>query len=746
MTRALFRDTLRAIRKTFSRFLSIVIIVALGVGFFAGLKAVSPNMKSAADSFYRALGLADIVLTSTVGFDAVDVQAVLDQPGVAAATPARDIDGLLYKDGALEQSMSGTAYVLRVIGYDFSRMSNAEDNWLNRIELVAGRLPEAPNECLVSVYESTMDPAHFALGGTVTVKGDHEDLLASIKNTEFTVVGTIHTPEFVSMELGPSQAGGGELSGYIYVPDDVFLWDYYTKLFVSVAGTEQLEAYTAEYNAAVRPVKEQLESVSGAIVQSRAERLRETHEPQLIAGKEELERKRKELAAGLAKAQEDIAKVKKAATEGSAQYQAEKAKAEKQLAKAQSDYEAGKKEYQKNLALYNENKAKYDEGLEIAKQHPNAMAEYISGKNKIEQMSASLEIAGAAILAGKSAIRVMNQALASGEDARIQNAMKIFSKYYPLSEEELTIEGMKAQVAQAQAQLDAQQAELEEGEKQLAQGKKQLAEAEPLIRQLEELTKAGEQLQEAEKELTAARAKLMAAPAQIEAAEKRMHNELASAQRDLANAQGLAQTVDEDYAKTKADYDQQIADAERAIFRGENQLAALPNAQWIVSDRDEFAGYTNYGDTAENMQSFALVFPVLFFLIAALVSLTTMTRMVEDERTQLGVLKAAGYSAGAIAFKYLFYAFTAGLLGSILGLALGFSLIPLAIFKAYSILYLIPEMTPAFYLDTSAIGLGAAVLSTVGAVIFSVLRSLRLKPAQLMRPKAPKAGKRVLFE
>ncbi|MDR2646732.1 MAG: hypothetical protein LBB67_01200 [Oscillospiraceae bacterium] len=747
MTKALFRDTMRAIRKTMSRFVSIVIIVALGVGFYAGLKAVSPDMKAAANDFYDDLALSDIVLTSTVGFDQQDVDAVMAQPNIRQATLSRYVDGILYTaDGALEQSMSGTAYVLRVIGYDFTQMAGSGAERLNQIELAEGRLPSAPNECLVSVYENSAEPRRYAIGSVVHLRGDHEDLLDSLQTTEYTVVGICYTPEFISMELGPSQAGGGELSGYIYVPDTAFLWDYYTQLYVAVSGAEKLAAYTDAYDKLVRPVKDQMEAISKDIVTSRALRLKETYEPQLIAGKAELEEKRKEAEAGLAKARKDIAALKKAVAEGPAKYREEKAKADKKIADAERDLLNGTKEYEAGYKEYNINFAKYEEARKLIEAHEDDIAAYESGKIKLEQAKASMEIAETAIRAGKSALRVANSALDSGEDQRIKNAMAILGTYFPLEDTDYTIEGLRERVAEAQADLAAQEEAVAEAKAEIAQGEKQLAEAEVLMAQVREFEAGKKELDAAFEKLEAARKELEAAPAKIEAGKKQRDEELAKAQKQLADAQALALTADDQYNKQKAEIDQQIADAERTIRRGENQLKALPDAQWIISDRDEFAGYTNYGETADNMQAFALVFPALFFLIAALVSLTTMTRMVEDERMQLGVLKAAGYSASAIAFKYLFYAFSAGFLGSAIGITLGFTLIPTAIFKAYSILYLIPGMTSAFYPGTALFGLSAAVLSTVGAVIFSVLSALRLNPAQLMRPKAPKAGKRVFLE
>jgi len=725
MTKALFRDTLRAIRKTLSRFISIVIIVALGVGFFAGLKAVSPNMKAAADEFYDRHRLANLVVNSTVGFDEEDVRQVLSIPGVSSATPSRSTDGILYKPGGeMEQSMSGTAYVMRIIGYDFSQAVGSRSDRLNQLRLVQGRFPTRPDECVVSVYANREEPQHYAINQTIRICGDHEDLRDTVLSEYYKVVGTVYTPEFIAMELGASQAGGGELSGYIYIQDTAFVTDYYTTLYIGAQDADKHAAYTQEYKDLVRQITERLEAAGPVIVSQRALRMEDYYLPIIEEGKRELEQ-----------AQADLARLREGVQGGPELYAEEKLKAEQQLAAARKELEEAPAKYNEQLDKYNEGKAKYDEAFKLVEQHPGAMEEYQAGLNRLEMAEASYEVASLAVAAGRSALRVANNALNSGADDRIRNAMNILGAYIPIEDSDYTIEGLRARVEEAQAQLDENEEALAEAQAEIAAGRAELRKAEGLIKQLNEFNKASNELLAAKAQLDKAWQDIQDGPARLAEAEIEMQRQLQLAERDLADASSMEIIVA-----------REVANGERKIRRAENQMEALSSPQWIVLDRDEFAGYTNYGDTADNMEQFALIFPVLFFLIAALVSLTTMTRMVEDERTQLGVLKAAGYSAGAIAFKYLFYAFTAGLLGCLIGLAMGFTLIPMAIFTAYQILYLIPTMTPRFFAGTAVIGLAAALVSTVGAVLFSVFQAMRNRPAELMRPKAPKAGKRVFLE
>ena len=725
MTKALFRDTLRAIQNTFSRFISIMIIVALGVGFFAGLKAVSPTMKSAADDFYDKHRLANVVVKSTVGFDEEDMAAVRTIPGVAYTTPSRSIDGILYKpDGSMEQSMSGTAYVARIIGYDFSQNVDDGGDRLNQLRLVDGRFPEKPNECVVSVYANKNEPQYYAVNQTIRIRGDHEDLLDTVQSEFYKVVGTVYSPEFVAMELGASEAGGGELSGYIYIQDSAFVTDYYTTLYVGVQEANKFDAYSAEYRNLVRQLTDKLEAAGPVIVQQRADRMADYYLPIIENGKIDLEQ-----------AKEVLPKLQDAAKNGPKIYAEEKAKAEQQLAAAKKELAEAPAKYNAELEKYNEGKALLEKEYDLVMQNPNAMEEYEAGKNKLERAEASYEMAKGMVSAGRSALRVANSALVSENEERIKNAVDILSLYFPLEPADSTVEGLRARVEEAQLQLDAQEAGLVEAEKELEANRAELKAAEGGIEKLRAYQKGEAELVAGKAELDKTYDYIINGDKKIAEAEQEIQRQLQEKEQELADAVSKAITGE-----------QAVANGERKIRRAENQMAALSSPQWIILDRDEFAGYTNYGDTAENMEQFALIFPVLFFLIAALVSLTTMTRMVEDERTQLGVLKAAGYSGWAIAFKYLFYAFTAGLLGSIVGLAIGFTLIPLAIFKAYQILYLIPTMKPAFFFGTAATAVAAALVSTVGAVLFSVFNAMRNRPAELMRPKAPKAGKRVFLE
>ena len=730
MTRALFRDTLRSMRRTISRFISIVIIVALGVGFFTGLRAVSPGMRAAAEDFFSELRLADIVIQSTVGFDEHDRLALLELPGVESVTLSRFVDGILFdppEEGSNEprmaHGMTGAPYVIRVIGHDFS------DDRLNTLRLVGGRWPENENEAVVSEYAHNMEPERFIINQRILVRGDHENLLDTVRNATgveervdggvvYTIVGVVNTPEFVSMELGASEVGGGELSGYIYIPNRAFHRPYYTTLLIGVLGARELAPYTAEYDYLVRRVRETVEEEAARIIRQRTDRIG----PQL---QEEIENGRAELEA----AREALEELAQQIADNPAQLEAEREALFNET--SQERYDRLHAEFHERLAEYDEAHARYMQAHARRQAIPYTREDYLHARNRMVVAQESWEMADMGLQVGRAAIETAEAILESGDPARMANAIGILSIYFPMAPGEATVEGVQGMLDEARIDMAIQEEHLERARVELEVQRAELASFGPYLRELEAYEAARREMLEAEEQMLEAQHALL----HFEDMEEVWHWEFDQAERDLQFA-----------LQQQAFGQQRMANSERLLRQAENLLATLPYAQWVTNNRDHFPGYTNFGDTADSMQQFAIAFPILFFLVASLVSFSTMTRMVKDDRKQMGMLKAAGYSAASIAVKYIFYAVAAGLLGTILGTVIGFLFIPQGIFAGYQILYLIPTMPIGFFPMEALIGLAAALVSTVGAVLASVVVNVRNHPSVLMRPKAPRAGKRVLLE
>ena len=286
-------------------------------------------------------------------------------------------------------------------------------------------------------------------------------------------------------------------------------------------------------------------------------------------------------------------------------------------------------------------------------------------------------------------------------------------------------------------------AELDAGRKELREAKKQLDDAKA------QLNDAPAQLADAKKELSDARKKLDDGWKDYYDGEEQYADgvkELSDAYTELTDGERDYRKGLREYADGKAEADEKIADAQEKITDARRKVADIDSCEWYIFSRSYNPGYTGFGQDADRMANLASVLPIIFFLVAALVCLTTMTRMVEEQRVQIGALKALGYSRLAISWKYIGYGLLPSLVGGVLGLVIGYILFPKMIFTAYQIMYQMPDIELHAYTDISLFSVLAAVACTTVATLWACLATLRETPASLMRPRTPKAGKRVFLE
>ena len=289
----------------------------------------------------------------------------------------------------------------------------------------------------------------------------------------------------------------------------------------------------------------------------------------------------------------------------------------------------------------------------------------------------------------------------------------------------------------------AGEAELDAGRKELRDAKMELDDAKA------QLDDAPAQLADAKKELSDARKKLDDGWKDYYDGEEQYADgvkELSDAYTELTDGERDYRKGLREYADGKAEADEKIADAQEKITDARRKVADIDSCEWYIFSRSYNPGYTGFGQDADRMANLASVLPIIFFLVAALVCLTTMTRMVEEQRVQIGALKALGYSRLAISWKYIGYGLLPSLVGGVLGLVIGYILFPKMIFTAYQIMYQMPDIELHAYTDISLFSVLAAVACTTVATLWACLATLRETPASLMRPRTPKAGKRVFLE
>ena len=515
------------------------------------------------------------------------------------------------------------------------------------------------------------------------------------------------------------------------------------------AGQQQIESTRTQLNAQKQQITDGLSQVSAgeAQLQDGISAL-ESAKAQLMELQSQLEIVRASYKAALENpdaSQEEIdilaAQVSALEEQEAAvtqQIQASEAQIEsqrQQLAATRSELESGLAAVEDGLSQLSQKESELNAGLE---QITAGQAQIDAGWIQIQEQENTLAASKAEIEAGE-------QELEKG-----QKQLKAAKK--KLNKAQKEIDSNAETLAAGQAELDANVAKLNDNEAQYASGLEQYNSGARQIAENEAKLTSGEQeiaeneakLADGEKEIADNEKKLADGEKEITDNEKKLQDaakDLKKGEKDLADGK-------KEYEDAKKDAEDEIAENQQKLDDAKKELEDLEKPEWMVTDREDLPEYTDYGDNADRLRNIGQVFPVIFFLVAALISLTTMTRMVEEQRTQIGTLKALGYKKSAIAAKYICYAFFATLLGSVLGMLIGEKIIPYIIITAYGIMYhnvantISIDYQPGFALIASA----ASVVCTVGATLFASGKELQETPASLMRPPAPKEGKRVLLE
>ena len=516
-----------------------------------------------------------------------------------------------------------------------------------------------------------------------------------------------------------------------------------------IAGQQQIESTRTQLNAQKQQITDGLSQVSAgeAQLQDGISAL-ESAKAQLTELQSQLETVRASYNAALenpdaSQEEIDILAAQVSALEEqeaavSQQIQASEAQIEsqrQQLAATRSELESGLAAVEDGLSQLSQKESELNAGRE---QITAGQAEIDAGWIQIQEQENTLAASKAEIEAGE-------QELEKG-----QKQLKAAKK--KLNKAQKEIDSNAETLAAGQAELDANVAKLNDSEAQYASGLEQYNSGARQIAENEAKLTSGEQeiaeneakLADGEKEIADNEKKLADGEKEITDNEKKLQDavkDLKKGEKDLADGK-------KEYEDAKKDAEDEIAENQQKLDDAKKELEDLEMPEWMVTDREELPEYTDYGDNADRLRNIGQVFPVIFFLVAALISLTTMTRMVEEQRTQIGTLKALGYKKSAIAAKYICYAFFATLLGSVLGMLIGEKIIPYIIITAYGIMYhnvantISIDYQPGFALIASA----ASVVCTVGATLFASGKELQETPASLMRPPAPKEGKRVLLE
>lgn len=783
---------LRTIKGSLGRYIAIVAIIALGSGFFAGLRVTTTAMIETADEFYSQYNFYDFRILSTLGFTEDDVDALSGLDGVSAC------EGAVYSD-FLAKNLAGGDVVFK---------AHSMMDGINTLKLMAGRMPESDDECLLDYYYCKEE----WLGHELEVAEENdEDTLDLFVYDGYTVVGLVYSPYYLNYERGTTTLGSGAVSAYVYIPRGGFDSEYLMELYVKMDASPTI--YSAEYDEAVDSIEDALTDAaderagirfmdikSDAWVEVRdaeAElsdgwedyyREKADTEAELDDAKQKLDDARVELDDGWDEYNDGVSELKDKISDGEAELndaEAKLADALKELEDGETEYAEGKAELDDGEAEYAEGEKKYKDGLT---DYSDGMSEYNKGRAEYEagyaQYQGGLQQYNDALKQytdGKAALEYNLQLTETALNAlpAVEPGADGYVEYMTAKATyEATIEALNAQLQsleQSKATLDATNATLTATKSELDSAAGQLHAA------WLQLSSAREELDYAKDQLRISRIKLDSGADELKTARKKLddgwaeyydgvdevndgwaelnsekskaESKLKSALCDLEDGESEYSDGLSEYNDGVAEFDEKITDAKdeltdagQEILDAKEDIYGLEEATVYVLGRSSNIGYACFKSDSQIVAGVARVFPLFFFLVAALICMTTMTRMVNVERTEIGVMKALGYGRFIIPLKYLCYAGSASILGCFIGLWMGSLVFPQVLWQAYTIMYGFADILFVFDWEFAIVCGFAYLVFTVGVTWLSCRGELREAPAELIRPKSPKAGKRVLLE
>lgn len=717
---AMRRNLRQSIVKSFGRYTAIATIIALGAGLFLGLLMTKADMVATGQQYMDQQNMFDLRAVSNYGWTEEYIQGFAQLEGIEAA------EGVYYTD-LIANAGDGTEDAV----YRFYAMPQT----VNRLALRGGRMPQAPNECLADgfVYDDSI------LGSTVTISdGNDQQALDRLNSRSFTVVGYVATPLYMDMNRGTTSVGSGVINNYFFVPREAVQIDYYMEIDLKLQNGYGI--YTEAYNDFLDQAAEQLETNAEPLSQRRFQEVKAEAEDAYDEGYQEYLDGVQEYNDGKAEAEQEL----KDAEQELKDAEKELEQNHKKLVDAGNQIEEGKKQIHDGRLQLQASQALLQKQLdEINTQLPDAE----EAVNKVEQI---IGMTGED-LAGK--IAECQQEIQAGYDRRYSAQAKIDEIDAKLADENLSEEekaALQAERLLAIAELDAAQA-------QIVAAEARLAELNKLNEQYQQVAGALQGLIGYKSQMEAGLAQMEANLAMLNQKEEELNGayntlmvswgKFHQGEKDLEAGWDEYEQAKVDVHKELADAEKKLADAKEELDDARAEIDDMDQPELIILDRTSNVGYNNLDSSSDIVAGVSRVFPVFFLLIASLVCITTMTRMIDEERTQIGTLKALGYTNREIIHKYLFYSGSSAILGCGLGILAGSTIFPQIIWKAYCImLHIQPQvvMTVNWPLSLSVLLIYTGVMLLV--TWLCCRRTLEEEPAELIRPKAPNAGKPILLE
>lgn len=840
MTRSYRKNIRRTFKHTKSRFIAIFSIIALGVGFLAGLNATPVDMKESMEAYMDDANFYDIRIVSTLGLTDDDISALAAIDGVKDVQPAYNAD-LLVQTG--DDTVVARAHSLPIttgkeetekstssLSTDGNTATNAQDT-INKLFLVDGHMPEKSGECVVEAGANDMASA-YPIGSKLVISPENEDLDSKLSTTEYEVVGIVHSANYFSFEREPASVGNGRVNLLMYLLPEDYAFTAYTEIYLTVDGALAANSLGDDYDPIVDTVKNKIEAIQELRCQTRYDEIYDEAQQKIDdawdsyhEAKEEADQKLSDAKAELTDGEKELADGQTEYEQGEADYadalsqiaenEQKLADGEIQLGDARRKLQEADAQISNNETLLEQNEAKLNAAkTELDKgqaQYDNGMNAYQSGKKQLDDGQVQLDAAKKQLDTAKESYQSGLAGCAQGMTSLLPSMTAdgldgflafLSDKGYgapqtttaflqDMAEYGVSLPTVSANSAEAayleqgisqllpaisqlysaresitagQSTYDANAAKLEENKKLLADSKEELSKARQKLQKGQKQYEDGKkQLENGKKQLSSAKAMLAGSWATLSGKQteltdglsqisdaksslKDARSRLDDAKATIAeNAQKLADGKIS-YEDAKKEADEKLADARQEIEDGQADLDTLEMPKWYIWGRDKNISYSSFTANIDKLNAITTVFPIFFFLVAALVVSTTMTRMVEEERLQIGTMKALGYSAKTIMQKYILYALAASVSGTLVGLAVGFKAFPSIIWSAYEMMYYMPAIATPWRLSQALFSGGTLTVLSLLVTALTCRSSLSETPAALMLPRAPKAGKRILLE
>ena len=688
---AMRKNLCQSILNSFGRYVAIVSIIALGAALFSGLLMTKTDMVATGQDFVDKQNMFDIRLVNSYGWAQQQLDRAEKLEGIV------DAEGVVYQDYIVNRDGENKVY----------RFYSIPEK-INLLSLRGGRMPEKPNECVIDGFKVK----DSILGTTIRISDSNDaDALENIRYREFTVVGYVASPLYMDMNRGTTSVGTGSLDNIVFLPKEAMDVDYYTEIHLTLPGEHKI--YSDAYNDVLDDAVKALEPKTEFLSKQRFSAMKREAEQEYSDGLREYEDGLQELADAKEEFQQELADGYQELVDG----QQEIIDNRKKLGEAEVQLYNTGVDLEKKLA-------QVASGLEQLEAKRPSEAQ----RESLNQAKEALEGATGKSLSELSGLIVQAEALQS----------KIASLETELSDPG-TSEDRKAEINAMLPEMKTQSAALT-----------------PLLAYKAQVATVSEGLSGIA-QFDASEAQLKAAQKQILSGQEEVKKKITEVYDNYKKLDDAQQEIDDgwvEYYDGKAEGEQEIADAEQELADAKIELADarqeiddLKSPQSFVMNRNSNIGYNSLDSSSDIVAGVSRVFPVFFLLVASLVCITTMTRMIEEERTQIGTLKALGYSNGAIISKYMIYAGSGAVLGCGLGLVIGSTFFPILLWTVYKIML---HIQPHVVLTIDWPLCIAVVAVYTGVMLFVTWyccrRTLREEPAELIRPKAPELGKKILLE